>query len=159
MFPQEYYVILRALKELSVEETRFYFKAFPVRDGASSKQATPVTNYFNRRFYKFTDTNSEELHYKTNASEQAGSSLIAYEGPMMPTKTELKLAQKCNFDFYTITNFSFMDLAQSLKLPSVSLLAATEGLGESTVNPIPRWVPAQDTYNGNLNSGELNALK
>ena len=30
---------------------------------------------------------------------------------MLPSATELKIASKCNFDLYTITNFSFMDLA------------------------------------------------
>ena len=38
-------------------------------------------------------------------------SLIIFEGPMMPTKTEVRLCEKCGFDMYAVTNFSFMDIA------------------------------------------------
>jgi hypothetical protein len=35
---------------------------------------------------------------------------------MLPTKTELNFARKGNFDLYTITNLSFMDLAMAMKI-------------------------------------------
>jgi hypothetical protein len=56
---------------------------------------TPVSHYFNRRFYKFTNpVESSQVNYRTNGGSE-GASLIIYEGPMIPTDTELKLAQKC----------------------------------------------------------------
>ena len=42
--------------------------------------------------------------------------IFASEGCMLPTKTELRYAEKSKLDLYTITNFSFMDLAQYLSI-------------------------------------------
>lgn len=35
---------------------------------------------------------------------------------MLPSKSELNLAKKCNFDLYTITNLSFWDIAFHMRL-------------------------------------------
>ena len=40
--------------------------------------------------------------------------MLAYEGPTLPSETDLNLARVCHFDLYTLTNFSFMDLALCL---------------------------------------------
>lgn len=44
---------------------------------------------------------------------------------MLPSKTELNLAKKAKFDLYTITNFSFMELALHLGLKP-NLFAVTK---------------------------------
>lgn len=44
---------------------------------------------------------------------------------MLPSKTELAFAAKGKFDIYTITNFSFADLAQHLNL-KMNLYAVTK---------------------------------
>ncbi len=94
MFPQEYFVILSALIELKVDDLRIFFAATSVN--GTHVTATPVSHYFNRRFYKFTNpVEDQQVHYRTNGNGQQGASLIIYEGPMIPTNTELKLAQKC----------------------------------------------------------------
>jgi hypothetical protein len=37
--------------------------------------------------------------------------MIIYEGAMLPTETELNLARRCQFDIFTVTNFSVVELA------------------------------------------------
>jgi hypothetical protein len=44
---------------------------------------------------------------------------------MLPSKSELFMAKKGNFDLYTITNLSFMDLALHMKM-KLNLFAVTK---------------------------------
>lgn len=44
---------------------------------------------------------------------------------MLPSKSELNFAKKGHFDLYTITNLSFMDLAQRLHL-NINLFAVAK---------------------------------
>lgn len=44
---------------------------------------------------------------------------------MLPSKTEVKLAEKSKFDLFTITNFSFCDLAYHLGV-KISLFAVSK---------------------------------
>lgn len=41
---------------------------------------------------------------------------MIFEGTMLPSKAELSFAKKAKFDLYTVTNFSFADLAQHLNV-------------------------------------------
>ena len=42
--------------------------------------------------------------------------MFVSEGNLLPSKTELILAKKGQFDLYTITNMSFMDIAEYLTM-------------------------------------------
>ena len=69
MFPQEYFVLLSALKALEVEDLRIFFSATSVNGTHAS--LTPVSHYFNRRFYKFTNpVESTQVHYRTNSGSE-----------------------------------------------------------------------------------------
>ena len=57
------------------------------------------------------DTEPEITTQLTVPSDATQKTLIAFEGTMLPSKTELAFAHKGKFDLYTVTNFSFADLA------------------------------------------------
>lgn len=65
---------------------------------------------------------------------------------MIPTTTELKLAHKCQYDLYTTTNFSFMDLAQTMKLPSIQLMAVPKVDGVSFLFNESKWAPVIEAF-------------
>lgn len=69
----------------------------------------------NKRFYKLTEEEvyDQETEIKSDDDDKS-LTLIAFEGTMLPSKTELQLAKKASFYLYTTTNLSFADLAQHL---------------------------------------------
>ena len=56
MLPLEYSVILKALKQLKVENINIYFEASSVSDSNLNGHVHRVSNYYNKRFFKFTET-------------------------------------------------------------------------------------------------------
>lgn len=52
---------------------------------------------------------------------------------MLPSRTELKYAAKGNFDLYTVTNISFMDLAHTRKIKLNVFAVAKPNLAERQV--------------------------
>jgi len=88
-----------------------------------------VSNFFNKRFYKYTETGRD--YHSENASQikpeehKEAKTLFVSEGNMLPSKTELQLASKCKFDLFTITNLSVMEIAEYLTMKP-SLIAVTK---------------------------------
>jgi hypothetical protein len=56
MLPYEYAVILKALKKLSVNHINIYVEASSVSDAALNGHIHHVSQFFNKRFYKYTET-------------------------------------------------------------------------------------------------------
>ena len=132
MLPYEYSVILKALKALQIHNINVYFEASSVTDVSLNGKVHKVCRYFNKRFFKFTETGRDyhaELGKQIVHKEECkdGKSLFISEGNLLPSKTELGLAKKANFDLYTITNLSFMDIAHYLTMkPSLYAVAKTD---------------------------------
>ena len=56
MLPFEYSVILKALKKLNVTNINVYFEASSVSDQSLNGHVHHISQYFNKRFYKHTET-------------------------------------------------------------------------------------------------------
>ena len=56
MLPYEYAVILKALKQLQVNNINVYFEASSVSDKSLNGHVHRVSQYFNKRFFKYTET-------------------------------------------------------------------------------------------------------
>lgn len=56
MLPYEYSVILKTLKRLQVQNINVYFDAQPVHDSSLAGKVHQIKNFFNKRFYKYTET-------------------------------------------------------------------------------------------------------
>jgi len=123
MLPYEYSLILKALKLLQVGNINVYFEAQAVSDQSLNGQVHRVKFYHNKRFFKFTESGLDtetEIADQLNVSDdylKTTKTLFISEGSMLPSRTEVKLAEKSKFDLYTITNFSFSDLAHHLSVP------------------------------------------
>lgn len=61
MLPYEYAVILKALKKLGVHHINVYVEASSVSDDGLNGHLHPISQYFNKRFYKFTETGRDYL--------------------------------------------------------------------------------------------------
>ena len=129
MLPYEYAVILKSLKKLGALNINIYFEASSVSDEHLNGHVHHVSKFFNKRFYKYTETGRD--YFAENASQitqeehKDGKVLFVSEGNMLPSKTELQLARKCKFDLYTITNLSVMEIAEYLTMKP-SLIAVAE---------------------------------
>lgn len=76
-----------------------------------------MRTYLNKRFCKMTVRenflSSQDINLPLeNPSE--GVAIFGFEGFMLPSKMEVEMAKKGGFDFYVITNISFMDIAYRL---------------------------------------------
>ncbi len=92
-----------------------YFDAAAVSNPDAVGKVYEITGYFNKRFYKYTESNLSHLEEdRTLLDKKGGLTLFASEGSTLPSKTELNWAKVCNFDLYTITNMAFADLAVHL---------------------------------------------
>lgn len=117
MLPYEYSLILKALKKLQITNINVYFEASSVSDESLNGQVHRVKHYYNKRFFKLTEKNLEfepeiENHLRPSEEDLKDTKfLFVSEGNLLPSRTELNFAKKSKFDLYTITNFSFMDLA------------------------------------------------
>lgn len=114
MFPQEYSIILHTLRTLSLEGgIHAYFDAQIVSETTLAGQVYPVNHYFSRRFHKYTETGFDHLPdiILNQPQDEGEKSLYISEGCMLPTHSELNLARKAQFELFTVTNFSFMDIA------------------------------------------------
>lgn len=67
MLPYEYAVILKALKQLGVNSINIYFEASSVTDNSLNGKVHHVSQYFNKRFYKYTETGRD--YYPENESQ------------------------------------------------------------------------------------------
>ena len=121
MLPYEYSVILKALKKLNVEHINIYLEATSVSNKSLNGHIHHVKHYYNKRFYKYTEESGNNLpelesyvHNLDPKTLAATKTLYGSEGCMLPSTSELKLAEKGKFDIYTITNLSFMDIALHL---------------------------------------------
>jgi hypothetical protein len=128
MLPYEYAVILKALKQLNVHNINVYVEASSVSDNGLNGHVHYISQYFNKRFYKFTET-GRDYHAETDSfvkSEQidVAKTLFVSEGNLLPSKTEIGLARKAHFDLYTITNLSLLEIAEYLTMrPQVIAIA------------------------------------
>ena len=61
MLPYEYSVLLKALKQLGVHHINVYVEASSVSDAALNGHVFNVSQYFNKRFYKFTESGRDYL--------------------------------------------------------------------------------------------------
>jgi len=114
MLPQEYFVLMKAFEELEVKQLNTFMEVTSP-EGVSKGNVEPITHYFNKRFYKFSQIDDIREDELPSQMEPSGRTLIAYEGIMLPTQSEVRFMQKCKFDFYTITNMAFMDLGLRIK--------------------------------------------
>jgi hypothetical protein len=126
MLPYEYAVLLKALKKLSVTNINVYFEASSVSDESLNGHVHHVSQYFNKRFYKYTETGrdyhaevGDQIVSHHEEESKSSKSLFISEGNLLPSKTELGLAKKGQFDLYTITNLSLMDIAHYLTLKPI----------------------------------------
>lgn len=118
MMSFEYNFMLSVLKELRVSTFTTYIEAFSVDGAHHEGSIKEVGVYFNKRFFKYTHNEDDLSHLPEIAEprlskdpEHPNLSLFGFEGPLLPTKTELNQANRCKFDIYTITNISLLDLA------------------------------------------------
>lgn len=108
MMPYEYQAIIETIEKLGVANVNVYFEASSITQ-SDEEEVHRISTYFNKRFYKLTPKYSHKL---INHNHSGSKKLFISEGgSTLPSKTELKFAEKAKFDLYTITNFSFMDLA------------------------------------------------
>ena len=98
MLPYEYAVILKALKQLQINNINVYFEASSVSDKSLNGHVHRVSQYFNKRFYKYTET-GRDYHAEvgkqitiTEEESKSSKSLFVSEGNLLPSKTELSLA-------------------------------------------------------------------
>lgn len=56
MLPYEYSVILKALQILNVHNINVYIEASSVHDESLNNHVHRVSQYFNKRFYKYSET-------------------------------------------------------------------------------------------------------
>jgi len=56
MLPYEYTIILKALKQLSVKNISIFFEASAVSNGSLNGHVHRISHYYNKRFYKYTET-------------------------------------------------------------------------------------------------------
>jgi hypothetical protein len=120
MLPYEYAVLLKSLKQLGALNINVYFEASSVSDHSLNGHVHQVSQFFNKRFYKYTETGRDYLPENatqiTSEEYKDGKTLFVSEGNMLPSKTELQLAGKCKFDLYTITNLSVIEIAEYLTI-------------------------------------------
>lgn len=128
MLPYEYAVILKALKQLNAKNISVFFEASAVSSGALNGHVHRISHYYNKRFYKYTETGRDyhaEMPLPTDEETKEAKTLFISEGNLLPSKTELALAAKSKFDLYTITNLSVADLAVYLSM-HVNLFAVSK---------------------------------
>ena len=128
MLPYEYAIILKALKQLAARNISLFFEASAVSNGSLNGHVHRISNYYNKRFYKYTETGRDyhaEIPLPSDEETKDGKTLFISEGNLLPSKTELNLAAKSKFDLYTITNLSVADLAAYLSM-HVSLFAVAK---------------------------------
>lgn len=134
MLPYEYAVLLKALKNLNVNHINIYFEASSVGDSSLNGQVYHVSQFYNKRFYKYTET-GRDYHAENNSQisheeHKDSKTLYVSEGNMLPSKTELQLASKCKFDLYTITNLSVMEIAEYLTIRPTLIAVAKTNLSD-----------------------------
>ena len=134
MLPYEYAVLLKALKNLNVNHINIYFEASSVGDSSLNGQVYHVSQFYNKRFYKYTET-GRDYHAENNSQisheeHKDSKTLYVSEGNMLPSKTELQLASKCKFDLYTITNLSVMEIAEYLTIRPTLIAVAKSNLSD-----------------------------
>jgi hypothetical protein len=66
MLPYEYAVILKALKQLGSPNINVYFEASSVSDTTLNGHVHRISHYFNKRFYKYTET-GRDYHSETGS--------------------------------------------------------------------------------------------
>ena len=134
MLPYEYAVLLKALKKLNVTKINIYVEASSVADTSLNGHVHHVSQFFNKRFYKYTEAGREyhaENRGQITAEEHKdGKYLFVSEGNMLPSKTELQLAKKGKFDLYTITNLSVMEIAEYLTMRPTLIAVAKHNLAD-----------------------------
>ena len=130
MLPYEYAVILKALKQLAAQNINVFFEGSSVSDASLNSHVHKVTGYYNKRFYKYTET-GREYHAEIAQEEETkdGKTLFISEGNLLPSKTELSLAKKSKFDLYTITNLSLMEISAYLSMNLNLFCVAKADLG------------------------------
>lgn len=135
MLPYEYSVILKALKGLGIHNISVYFEASSVADMSLNGKVHRIGTYFNKRFFKFTESGRDyhpEVGKQISYEEcKEAKSLFVSEGNLLPSKTEIGLAKKAKFDLYTITNLSFMDLAEYLTMKPLLYAVTKTDLGNT----------------------------
>ena len=134
MLPYEYAVLLKALKKLNVNHINIYFEASSVGDSSLNGQVYHVSQFYNKRFYKYTETgrdyHAENVLQISHEEHKDSKTLYVSEGNMLPSKTELQLASKCKFDLYTITNLSVMEIAEYLTIRPTLIAVAKSNLSD-----------------------------
>jgi hypothetical protein len=118
---------LKALKKLGVNNISVYVEASSVSNDDLNGHVHHISQYFNKRFYKYSEIGRD--YHSENAEQikshtEGGKSLFISEGNLLPSKTELSLAKKGQFDLYTITNLSLLEIAEYLTMrPQVIAVA------------------------------------
>jgi len=157
MLPYEYAVLLKSLKHLGggALNITLYFEASSVSDASLNGHVHNVTEGFNKRFYKYTETGrdymAENAGQIISEEHKDGKSLFVSEGNMLPSKTELQLASKCKFDLYTITNLSVVEIAEYLTIRPKLVAVAKHNLADKdevvAAFNHPHWFTNKTVYN------------
>jgi len=130
MLPYEYSVILKALKQLSPKNISIFFEASTVSNSSLNGHVHRISHYYNKRFYKYTETGRDYHSEVPLPSElKEAKTLFVAEGGLLPSKTEIAMATKSKFDLFTITNLSVADLASYLSIPIDLFAVAKADLG------------------------------
>ena len=130
MLPYEYSIILKALKQLSAQNINVFFEGSSVSDASLNGHVHKVNGYYNKRFYKFTETGRDyhpDIVHEEESKE--AKTLFISEGNLLPSKTELSLAKKSKFDLFTITNLSLVETAAYLSMNLNLFCVAKADLG------------------------------
>ncbi|TNV83810.1 hypothetical protein FGO68_gene11754 [Halteria grandinella] len=131
MLPYEYSIILKALKTLGVSTINIYLEASSISDDSLNGHVHKVSHYYNKRFYKHTETGRDYHPEPKPTQEEGGRSLFVSEGNMLPSRTELNFAKKCRLDLYTITNLSVLEIAEYLSIRPNVYAVAKQDLGNA----------------------------
>ncbi len=97
-----------------------------------------MRTYMNKRFCKMTVRedflSGQDIELPLEAKEE-GAAIFGFEGFMLPSKLEVDMAKKGGFDFYVITNLSFMDIAYRLNYIPNLYIISKKSLGDMTEIP------------------------
>jgi hypothetical protein len=132
-------VLVSAFKRLRVERLSIFVKGASLQ--GEHIGVAKIRNYLNKKFCKMTiredwDCSESDIPSRmTDKGESEGKTIFGFEGFMLPSKIEQDLARRSGFDFYTVTNLSFMDIALRLNYNPNLFCIGVNDLGNDEEEP------------------------
>jgi len=133
--PQEAFVLIKALRQLQVRKLSVFLLGQDIQENRTGIHK--VRTYMNKRFCKMTVREDflSAMEQELQTIDE-GVAIFGFEGFMLPSKLEVEMARKGGFDFYVITNISFMDIAQRLNFVPNLYVISQKSLGD--IGEIPQ---------------------